>query len=368
MCAKKKILLIDNSLYTTGAILSALEISDQLKDRYTFIYILPQKSNVFDLIKDRGFEVIGLPMLEINKSYRILFYLPKLCLNAIRLLRIINQKQIDIVHINDIYNMLGVVLKIIHPRIKIVYAIRLLKTSYIAQMYSTFATLVKRFADNIFCVSGAVQKDFGGFKYPEVIYTAIVLENLPPWNGLNDPQKLSVLYIGNYMKGKGQHWAVYAIAEVARVYPLMQLTFVGGCNDSIQEEFKKELQLLATELNVSKNLIFKGPTNEVEAVMKTADVILNLSESESFSRVCLDALNYGIPLIASDCGGPSEITDNGRQAFLIPNKDFRAAAAALIQIIENPENARYRAMCAKEYARNKFSPDIAKLALQRIYG
>jgi glycosyltransferase involved in cell wall biosynthesis len=368
MPEKKKILLIDNSLYTTGSIHSTLQTTVQLKDRYEFIYILPAKSKIFQLVEDHGFEVLGLPMLEISRSYKVLLYLPMLLLNTFRLLRIIRKKQIDVIHVNDIYNMLGVSVKLFGPRLKVVYYVRLLKTSYIREMYPVFAELIGWFADHIICVSAAVQRDIGNPKQSQVVYTTFVNERLPAWDGLRDPGKIDILYLGNYMQGKGQQWAVYALAKVLRDYPHTHLTFAGGSNNSAHEGFKNWLKSLADELDIDSSISFNDPTDKVEKEMKNSDVILNLSESESFSMVCLEAISYGVPLVASDCGGPAEITDNGRQALLVANKDAEAAAEALISIIKDPETARRRAADAKVFARGKFNPGQAKSILENIYG
>ena len=52
---------------------------------------------------------------------------------------------------------------------------------------------------------------------------------------------------------------------------------------------------------------FDGFAANTEVAMKGHDMVLNFSEAESFSLTCLDALYYGVPLIATDCGGPAEL-------------------------------------------------------------
>ena len=51
------------------------------------------------------------------------------------------------------YNMLGVCLKIIHPNIRLIYHVRLRKTSYVEPLYNIWVLLIKKFADEVICVS-----------------------------------------------------------------------------------------------------------------------------------------------------------------------------------------------------------------------
>lgn len=364
---KKTILLIDNSLYITGSIKSTLQITRQLKDKYDFIFVLPSHSAIISLVEDSGFEVVRLPMLELSRSWKVLIYLPMLALNALRLDRMIRSRKVDVLHTNDIYNMLGVALRILHPRLKIVYCVRLLSNSYIAAAYAGFAFFVKRAADHIICVSEAVRHDIGRPEQSVVVYHNLVVEKLDAWTGLREPERLEILYLGNFIQGKGQEWAIRAMEIVLKKYPEVKLNLVGDCNTLSDLQVRDKLLRLCRDLGLSKSVRFKGPSEAVEQTMKNSDLVLNLSESESFSMVCLEAISFGVPLITSDSGGPAEITDQGRQAVLVPNKDFREAARAIIQVIENPEASIRRAMNAKIYAREKFDPERERSAWERIY-
>lgn len=364
---QKKILIVDNSLYINGSIHSTLQITSELKSEYTFVYLMPARSSVLDLVEGKGFQVLKLPMLELNRSFRASFYLFKLIINAFRLVKIIRSENIYILHVNDIYNMLGVMVKILDPQIKVVYTVRLLKTSYIKPAYSTFAYFVRKFADIIICVSQAVQKDIGAPVQSRVIYHNYIPEKLPEWAGIKDPANLNVLYLANYIPGKGQDWALRALAMVVDQYPNVSLKFVGSCNNTSDRLYRQSLIKLCEELSLQTNVDFAGQSDNIEQVIKSSDVVLNLSESESFSMVCLETISFGVPLIASDCGGPSEITDNGRQGYLVPNKGFGEAAAFLIQIIENPVRTNLNALQTKDYAKTKFNPARERQAWVEVY-
>jgi glycosyltransferase involved in cell wall biosynthesis len=153
-------------------------------------------------------------------------------------------------------------------------------------MYPVFIKLIKLFADEILCVSEAVRNDVGVSPKAMVVYTDTISEKLPGWEGLKSPESASIIYVANYISGKGHIWAIYAMAEVVRKYPKIRLTFIGSMTEHYQEKYKQSLQMISTNMGLQKNIFFEGPAENVEKRMKDADLVLNLSESESFSMVC----------------------------------------------------------------------------------
>ena len=63
-----------------------------------------------------------------------------------------------------------------------------------------------------------------------------------------------------------------------------------------------------------------------------AAIVLNFSESESFSLTCLEAMFYGRPVIATRSGGPSEIIDHNESGILVDVKDVDAMANAMTNL------------------------------------
>jgi glycosyltransferase involved in cell wall biosynthesis len=366
---KKKILIIENSLYPTGAFRSIWNMSAMLSDDYSFCFAISPNSQLSDGLKAEGYTVYHIPFLELSKNPgTLLGYLPKLFRNTRKLLKIIDGEQIDIIHSNDLYNLLGVAIKRSRPRVPLVYHVRLLRSSYIGKLYGVFSRLIKRYSDRIICVSQPVLQDIGHPQKASIIYDGIQSdERFPAWTGLKDPPRAQILYLANIVRGKGQQWGLLAFAEIAKAFPEIRLEFCGGVNSEADEAFLQELKSVSEANGMSDRVTFTGPTSDVEQKMKAADIVLNMSESESFSMVCLEAMLYGVPLIASDCGGPRDITDNGRMAALVPNKSVEGAAQAILHILNEPQVAKQKAAEAKNYAAQKYSLTHSAEQLRTLY-
>ena len=73
----------------------------------------------------------------------------------------------------------------------------------------------------------------------------------------------------------------------------------------------------------------------------SSDVFINTSESEGIPVSIMEALSFGIPVIAPDVGGISEIIMNGLNGFLINEKDNIGLYAEAMQLIADMNSQDY---------------------------
>jgi glycosyltransferase involved in cell wall biosynthesis len=79
-------------------------------------------------------------------------------------------------------------------------------------------------------------------------------------------------------------------------------------------ELRRDIEKLILELKLSKNVFLTGNLKNPYPIIKNAQLSLLVSKSESFSLVVLESLSLGVPVIATDCGGPKELlTSNSEQ-------------------------------------------------------
>ena len=78
----------------------------------------------------------------------------------------------------------------------------------------------------------------------------------------------------------------------------------------------QQLKDLSVSLGVGKKVDFCGYQTNVYNWLSNASLFVLSSPSESFGNVVVEALASGVPIIASNCGGPSEILEGGRYGTL----------------------------------------------------
>ncbi len=359
------VLILDNSQGITGA-LKAVELATRSVG-LPVLFCIPESETVNRFLKDHGRPFLNIPFLEIQKSLRLFLYIPMLLWNTFRLLRIVSRHEVGIVHVNDLYNMCGVLLKIFRPSLGLVYHVRLLPGSYVSFFYKIWAKLIARYADRIVVVSQAVQNSFPTGRKTDLIYDTVEGERLPRVQPENR-DNIKLLYLANYIEGKGHRFAIEAFARIRNDVPQAQLVMAGS--DLGMRKNKASLgalKALAHSLKVEDNVSFGGFASDVEKLIKSSDILLNFSESESFSMTCLEAQYFGIPVIATDCGGPAEIVSHGQTGLIVANRDITSMANAIYLLCKDfPKRAE---MGANAYlsARIKFNTTVESGKLKAIY-
>lgn len=368
------VLVVDNSRAVTGALNAMRHATGPLRPNINFEYVLPLGSTGRTVLEADGYIVHELPFVEISRRKAdVVWYVPMLLLNGWRLHRLALQRGAAIVHLNDFYNLTGYVARFFSlNRLQVITHVRFLPQTLPQPLARTWRWLAEHRAQQVLCVSEAVRSYFApSHSRVRTIYDPLPEkgEQLPPYmvNSKKD-RPIRLLYLSNYIRGKGQNFALDAFRLAHAQNPNLRLHFVGGdMGMAKNQEFRAELQEAAHTAGLADVVDFDGFSAETEAAMKAHDIVLNFSEAESFSLTCLDALYYGVPLIASDCGGPAELFDAGISGLLVPNRDVPAMAAAIIQLAGNVSKRQQLSVASHVFVRQKFAPANTYLLLADCY-
>jgi N-acetyl-alpha-D-glucosaminyl L-malate synthase BshA len=111
------------------------------------------------------------------------------------------------------------------------------------------------------------------------------------------------------------------------------------------------IQQLVKELKLSVDVYFLGEQDHLEPLFFCADLFLLPSEQESFGLTALEAMNCGVPVIASETGGLPEVITHGETGYLYPVGEIKKMAEKSIELLSHPQKhelfrhqARRRAM------------------------
>jgi glycosyltransferase involved in cell wall biosynthesis len=86
------------------------------------------------------------------------------------------------------------------------------------------------------------------------------------------------------------------------------------------------------ELGLQNVVRFAGAYSDVAEVMRDADVALCTSPGDNFGRILFEAMACGVPVVAFDAGGTHEVLEPEANGLLVPNKDARAMAEAVLRL------------------------------------
>ena len=104
---------------------------------------------------------------------------------------------------------------------------------------------------------------------------------------------------------------------------------------------RSRLQQLAADLRLSGAVEFLGDVSDVFGVLRSADIgVLASRVDEGLSNAIMEYMAASLPVIAANGGGTPELVVNGKTGCLVPAKNVRALADALLQLSANPALAR----------------------------
>lgn len=361
----KRILIVDNSIALTGAIKSITSVTKTLTAEFEFVFCVSNHSAIFAWLESNKIQYFGMPFLEIQKSWRLLLYIPTLIINTFRVYRLMKELQLKVIHVNDLYNMVGVLIKIFVPSVKLVYHVRLLPSSYASYLYPIWTRFIFRYSDVILNVSNTVFKSL-----PESSKKIMIYDGLPLPQVENEQVKFELftfLYPGNFIRGKGQQYAVEAFNLAQDQLGKSNLIFVGSdLGKNKNKVFLSELKQQVKSHNLTEKVIFIEDSPELDQLYKSSHIVLNFSESESFSMTCLESLLFGTPVIATRCGGPEEIIEHEINGLLVGNKVVDEMATAMVRIYRDPD---FRSKLSNQQERTavRFSLHESSEKLRKVY-
>ncbi|MBI5103611.1 MAG: glycosyltransferase [Solirubrobacterales bacterium] len=137
--------------------------------------------------------------------------------------------------------------------------------------------------------------------------------------------------VGQLTPWKGQSDAVRTLALVRRERPRARLLVAGSVRFGAASTrfdnaaYERELRALPAALDLPPGAVrFLGERDDVPRVMRALDLLLVPSWREAFGRVAAEALATGVPVIATDAGGPAEIVRDGVDGVVLPPRDTNA--------------------------------------------
>jgi glycosyltransferase involved in cell wall biosynthesis len=162
------------------------------------------------------------------------------------------------------------------------------------------------------------------------------------------------LVVGNIaalVPHKGQKHLLDAAATVITEVPHARFVILG------EGELKGELERQVRRLHLGQHVVLAGFRPEILGFLKGFDLFVLSSVTEGLGSSLLDAMAAGRPIVATTAGGIPEVVENGVNGMLVPPRDHRALAAAIVALLKDPAKRARLANAGLERVRRSFSAE-----------
>ncbi|MDD4857697.1 MAG: glycosyltransferase family 4 protein [Candidatus Krumholzibacteria bacterium] len=143
---------------------------------------------------------------------------------------------------------------------------------------------------------------------------------------------------------------------------LKRVTVVIGGDGPERARLEREARALGLE----RKVIFTGaiPHRDVVRFLKASDVFAATNELTNMSLPPCEAILCGVPVVAFDVSGTSEVVRDGETGLLVPNGDVAALAAALERIVRDEALRKRLGAQALAFARAHFVSWGQRIAME----
>jgi glycosyltransferase involved in cell wall biosynthesis len=152
-----------------------------------------------------------------------------------------------------------------------------------------------------------------------------------------------------------------AAARVAARRPDARFVIVGD------GELRGELEALSHRLGLERQCVFAGFRADLDRLIPAFTVFCLSSHMEGLGTSVLDAMAFGVPVVATAAGGIPEAVADGITGRVVPPRDPDALAIALVEALESPERRAAWGLAGRKRFEERFTADRLVEASLAVY-
>jgi phosphatidyl-myo-inositol dimannoside synthase len=225
-----------------------------------------------------------------------------------------------------------------------------------------FVRWALRISDTIVAISSYTAREIARFANTQVVvipYTLPFTEGEPKTR-LPSAGGFKVLFVGRLVERKGVMHLIDAVGQMPAELRA-GLVVIGDGPE------RQTLEARARDSGLKGAVEFRGRVSddELRATYARSDVLVLPSildargDTEGLGVVLLEAMSYGVPVVASDIGGITDIVEHDKSGLLVPPGDVAQLARALERLARDPALARRLGSAGEQRVRQAFGwPEI----------
>jgi len=166
--------------------------------------------------------------------------------------------------------------------------------------------------------------------------------------------------IGRLNPEKGQMIFLRAMEKTAQRFPDVRALIIGDGQD------RAMLEGFCREKGLRDHVVFVGYQAKVANYYQVLDLLVLPSLSEGLPNTVLEAMSFGVPVLATAVGGVPEIIQNGN-GMMVPPNDPEALAEGMIELLRDDALRQAMGLKGKSSLYPRFAPDYRVRQIVNLY-
>ena len=170
-----------------------------------------------------------------------------------------------------------------------------------------------------------------------------------------------IMHVANLTPVKSHEYLIAAFAKLQDMHQNLKLVLIGeGPQRGLLENQIRELKL-------NRNVILLGKRQDVQQLLRVADICVLSSTSEGMSNAILEYMAAGKPVVATSVGGNPELVKENKTGYLVAVKDAYGLYETLSDLINNPSKQKEFGRQGLIRIQEQFTMGAMVTAYQNLY-
>lgn len=193
----------------------------------------------------------------------------------------------------------------------------------------------------------------------ERIYHKVDSTHLREEYGIKQDEKV-VIHVSNFRSVKRVPDVVRAFHHLAKKISA-KLLLVGDGPEM------RNVTKLVDDLQIRNKVLFLGKQENLEELYSISDLMLLLSEKESFGLVALEAMACGVPCIGTNIGGIPEVIVEGETGFICELGNIKEIGEKAITLLSNEKLQAQFSFQSMQRVKENFRAELIVNQYEKIY-
>ena len=191
------------------------------------------------------------------------------------------------------------------------------------------------------------------------VYRKTDAQHLKSEFGIKENEKV-IIHVSNFRAVKRVQDVVKTFAKIASIMPAKLLLVGDGPEMTV-------ICKLVRQLALEDQVIFLGKQENLEELYSISDLMLLLSQKESFGLVLLEAMACGVPCIGTNIGGIPEVIQDGETGFICELGNISDIANKAISLLEDSQLHQQFSHQSIKLAETKFKSEAIVQQYEELY-